>query len=175
MGLSLAAPALAASPTPATDRPAVAPPTADHRLDRPPSISAARIDAVLAEYGSPAAGLGTTFYDLGLRYGIDPAYPLAFFIVESQAGTQGVARTTHSIGNIRCTPGYRCLDGYQAYSSWAAGVEDWYELIRELYMDQWRLLTPDMILPRYAPWGDNNDPVKYTASVNQLVDEWCNR
>ena len=45
------------------------------------------------------------FYDLGVHYGIDPAYALGFFVVESACGTRGVARTTHSLGNIRCTPG----------------------------------------------------------------------
>ena len=107
----------------------------------PPSISAAQIDAVLAEYNSPAAGLGTTFYDLGLKYGIDPAYPLAFFIVESQASTRGGARVTRSIGNIRCTPGYRCVEGNRAYDSWEQGITDWYKLIRELYIISWGLRT----------------------------------
>jgi hypothetical protein len=49
---------------------------------------------VLAEYESQAAGLDATFYDLGLQYGIDPAYALAFFIMEGQAGTHGVAHDT---------------------------------------------------------------------------------
>ena len=168
------APVVTVLPTvaPMGDRPAIAPPTSDHRLDRPPSLSAARIDLVLAEYGSPAMDLGETFYDLGVQYRIDPAYPLAFFIVESQAGTRGVARVTRSIGNIRCTPRYQCVEGYRAYESWAAGLEDWYKLIRELYIDRWGLRTPATILPSYAPVGDHNDPVAYTASVVQSVEQW---
>src|SRR5689334_10326096 len=52
------------APTPPPgSRPAVAPPSADHRLDRPPSLSAAQIEAILAEYHSPAGGLGAVFYD----------------------------------------------------------------------------------------------------------------
>jgi hypothetical protein len=117
-------------------------------------------------------GLGATFYDLGLKYGIDPAYPLAFFIVESQAGTRGVARTTLSIGNIRCTPGYRCAEGYRAYDTWTAGIEDWYRLIRTLYLDNWELRTPAAILPRYAPVGDHNDPDIYASNVIRFVDLW---
>jgi hypothetical protein len=153
-------------------RPAVAPPSADHRLDRPPSLSAAQIDAILAEYHSPAGGLGPVLYDLGVQYGIDPAFAVAFFVVESAAGTRGVARTTHSLGNIRCTPGYACQAGYRAYATWADGARDWFVLIRSLYLDTWDLHTPAAILPRYAPPGDGNDPSAYAATVTRLVDGW---
>ena len=37
-----------------------------------PTISAAKIDAVLASYQSPAAGTGQAMHDLGVKYGIDP-------------------------------------------------------------------------------------------------------
>jgi hypothetical protein len=112
------------------------------------------------------------FYDLGVQYSIDPAFALAFFVVESAAGTRGVARSTHSLGNIRCTPGYTCVDGYRAYPTWAAGARDWYALMRTLYIDTWNLRTPAAILPRYAPAGDGNDPAAYAATVTQLVDGW---
>ena len=157
---------------PAGTRPRVAGPSADHRLDRPPSVSAATIDRVLAGYGSPAAGTGALFYDLGVQYGIDPAYALAFYIHESSAGTQGVARFTHGIGNIRVTPGYRSYEGYRSYPTYAAGIEDWYRLIKELYIGQWGLTTPAAVTPRYAPWGDGNNPDVYAATVCRLVDSW---
>jgi hypothetical protein len=159
----------APSTPPSGTRPAIAPPTADHRLDRPPSISAAQIDAILAAYHSPAAGLGPMLYDLGVQYAIDPAYLVAFFVLESAGGTRGIARTTHSVGNIRCTPGYACVAGYRAYASWAAGARDWFVLLRTLYLDTWNLRTPAAILPRYAPPGDGNDPAAYAASVTQLA------
>ncbi len=50
----------------------------------PPSISVNQIEAVLKQYGSPASGKGQTLYDLGIKYGIDPAYALAFFVHESR-------------------------------------------------------------------------------------------
>jgi len=145
---------------------------AGQQVDRPPSVDAALIDTVLAEYSSPAAGSGRAFYELGQRYGIDPAFALAFFVVESQCGTRGVARFTHSIGNIRCSAGYNCYEGYRAYGNWAEGLEDWYRLIRALYVDAWGLHTPAAILSRYAPFGDNNDPAAYAASVESLVAGW---
>jgi len=155
-----------------TDRPAIAPPHADHRLTAPPSVSAEQIDAILAGYGSPAVGQGAALYDLGVQAGIDPAYALAFYIKESSAGTRGIARFTHSIGNIRVTPGYQSYEGYRSYDSYVAGIEDWYKLIKNLYIEGWGLTTPGPILARYAPWGDENNPDGYAATVKALVDSW---
>ena len=153
-------------------RPALAVHTPDYQLAAPPSVSAATIDRVLAQYSSPAAGSGALFYDLGVQYGIDPAYALAFYIHESSAGTKGVSRFTHSIGNIRVTPGYKSYEGYRSYDTYAAGIEDWYKLIKELYIEGWGLTTPAPIITRYAPWGDNNNPDVYAATVKALVASW---
>ena len=57
----------------------------------PPTVSASFINQVLAEHNSPAQGLGHVFYDLGVQYGIDPAFALAFFGHESSYGRVGVA------------------------------------------------------------------------------------
>lgn len=138
----------------------------------PPSLSVAQIETVLRQYGSPAVGQGSKLYDLGVRYGIDPAYALAFFVHESGCGTKGVARFTSSLGNIRCTEGFECYEGYRKYPSWEAGMEDWYKLITELYIAGWNLRTVDEIIPVYAPWGDNNHPPTYIASVKAMVDSW---
>ena len=154
-------------------RPARAAHTPDYQLAAPPSISAATVDRVLAQYNSPAAGSGALFYDLGVQYGIDPAYALAFYIHESSAGTKGVARFTHGIGNIRVTSGYQSYEGYRSYPTYAAGIEDWYKLIKELYIQGWGLTTPGPILARYAPWGDNNNPDVYAATVKALVASWA--
>jgi hypothetical protein len=62
------------------------------------------------------------------------------------------------------------VEGYRAYDSWVAGVEDWYALIGSLYINSWELRTPDAILPRYAPRGDQNNRAVYRASVMQYVD-----
>jgi hypothetical protein len=137
-----------------------------------PSTSVAQIESVLQQYGSPAAGLGQHLYDLGVRYGIDPAYALAFFVHESGCGTKGVARTTHSLGNIRWTDGWDNFEGYRVYPTWEAGMEDWYKLLTDLYINQWGLRTVDAIIPVYAPSGDGNNPSAYIASVEGMVDSW---
>ncbi|MDQ3929129.1 MAG: glucosaminidase domain-containing protein, partial [Chloroflexota bacterium] len=130
-----------------------------------PTISVEQIEKVLRQYGSPVAGLGQTLYDLGIKYGINPAYALAFFVHESGCGTKGVARFSKSLGNIRWTEGYTSYEGYRSYPSWEAGMEDWYLLIKDLYINGWGLRTVDAIVPVYAPAADRNDPVGYIASV----------
>ena len=137
-----------------------------------PSISVALIDRVLTDYGSPMAGEGRDLYRLGVKYRIDPAFALAFFVHESATGTRGEAVITHSLGNIRAVPGAPSRDGYRYYDSWLEGAEHWYRLIKDLYVDQWKLTTVASIIPVYAPSGDNNDPTAYIDDVQQLVSAW---
>jgi Mannosyl-glycoprotein endo-beta-N-acetylglucosaminidase len=152
-----------------------APPPAqpgEYSLVAAPSTSVAKIEEVLRRYGSPAAGQGQLLYDLGVKYGIDPAFALAFFVHESGCGTQGVARFTNSLGNIRWTAGFENYQGYRKYSSWQEGIEDWYKLITDLYINGWGLKTVDAIIPVYAPAADSNNPSTYIASVKASVDSW---
>jgi hypothetical protein len=137
-----------------------------------PTISVGQINQVLGDYGSPMAGMGQAIYDLGVKYGIDPAYCLAFFVHESAAGTRGEAVSTHSVGNIRAVAGAPSRDGYRYYDTWQQGAEDWYRLISKLYINGWSLTTVDKIIPVYAPSGDNNDPTAYIDDVEQLVTAW---
>ena len=136
------------------------------------TIDPATIRRVLAEHKSPAVDEAETIYELGRRYGIDPAFCLAFFIMESSAGTAGVATVTRSVGNIRVTPGYENYQGYRKYASWRDGIEDWYQLIARLYVGEWNLTTVEEIIPVYAPAEDNNDPARYIGTVRNLVNGW---
>ncbi len=141
-----------------------------------PTITANFINQVLASYGSPAAGLGQQMYDLGVRYGIDPVYALAFFMHESLFGTTGEARVTKSLGNLRCIPTRPCIDqnrgGYAQMYSWVDGFEQWYKLIRNLYVAQWGRVTVDQIIPKYAPNSDGNNEAEYIATLKREVDVW---
>jgi hypothetical protein len=143
-----------------------------YEVEGVPTIDADFINQVLDSYGSPARGKGQALYDLGVEYGIDPVYALAFFLQESRFGTTGVARVTLSLGNIRATPGYESYDGYRKYQSWEAGFEDWYKLIRVQYIEKWNLSTVDQIIPVYAPGSDNNDVNAYIRAVKLAVDTW---
>ncbi|HEX6288159.1 MAG TPA: glucosaminidase domain-containing protein [Herpetosiphonaceae bacterium] len=144
-----------------------------------PTITVEQIEAVLAEYNSPARGHGQEIYDLGVKYGINPAICLAFFIHESSAGTNPAwagrkpdGSTTHNIGNIICTEGWRCYGRFRDYDNWSQGIEDWYKLIRGLYIDEWKRSTVEDIIPKYAPAADNNNEGAYIQSVKNLVQSW---
>lgn len=141
-----------------------------------PTITADFINRVLASYHSPTAGMGQSLYDLGVKYGIDPVYALAFFMHESLFGTTGEARVTFSLGNERCIPDRSCIDqdrgGYARMNSWQDGFEQWYKLIRNLYVAQWGRVTIDQIIPKYAPNSDGNDEAEYIASLKHEIDTW---
>lgn len=141
-----------------------------------PTITANLINQVLASYNSPAAGKGQTLYDLGVKYGIDPVFALAFFMHESLFGTTGEARVTLSLGNLRCIKTRPCIDqnrgGYAQMYSWEDGFEQWYKLIRNLYVAQWGLVTVDQIIPTYAPNSDHNNETEYIASLKHEIDTW---
>jgi len=141
-----------------------------------PTITADFINQVLASYHSPAAGKGQALYDLGVKYGIDPVFALAFFMHESLFGTTGEARATLSLGNLRCIKTRPCIDqnrgGYAQMYSWEDGFEQWYKLIRNLYVAQWGLVTVDRIIPTYAPNSDHNNETAYIASLKHEIDTW---
>ncbi len=146
----------------------------NYQVTGTPSVDADFINQVLDTYNSPAHGKGQTLYTLGVKYGIDPVYALAFFLQESRFGTTGVARVTLSLGNIRTTAGYDDYEGYRKYSSWEDGFDDWYKLIKVQYVDDWALLTVNQIIPVYAPSTDNNDVVAYIRGIKSAVDSWRN-
>ena len=81
-------------------------------------------------------------------------------------------RRIRAPSNIRTTAGYADYEGYRSYPTYAAGIEDWYQLIRSLYVDGWGLRTVSTIVPRYAPAADHNDPASYIADVQTLVAGW---
>ncbi|QBD78454.1 hypothetical protein EPA93_21635 [Ktedonosporobacter rubrisoli] len=143
-----------------------------YNLTIKPSITADFIDSVLDNYASPAKGKGQKLYDYGLKYGIDPAYALAFFLEESNFGTAGVATVTHSLGNIRAADGQPEYKGYRRYATWEEGFEDWYRLISKQYVQKWGLHTVDQIVPIYAPSEDNNNVDAYIRVVKQAIDTW---
>ncbi len=150
----------------------------DYTLKGAPSLSAQQIDAILAAYGSPAAGTGAVWHDLGVKYGIDPAFAVAFFIHESSAGTNadwaGIKAdggTTHNVGNIICAGSATCYGRFRDYGSWGEGIDDWYRLIDTEYIQGRGTLTVQDIIPIYAP-SFENDVQAYINSVTDMVDGW---
>jgi hypothetical protein len=159
-------------------QPAQPPPATGDSVVGGPSLSVDYINQVLANAGSPAAGQGDTFYSMSVKYQIDDIFALAFYRHESTYGLAGEARSSLSIGNLRCVyKGYEdlgpwCPDGYTHWPSWQAGIEAWYRLIRNVYVNSWGLSTVPQIIPHYAPNADHNDESAYIASVEQSVASW---
>lgn len=144
-----------------------------------PTVTATFINQVLQAHGSPAAGKGQSLYNLGVQYGIDPVFALAFFQHESGFGTAGEATKTRSLGNLRCYTGATCVDteiggGYAQYATWEDGFTAWYALIRDYYVNVRGLTTVDLIIPVYAPTADNNDEAEYIASLKGEITNFHN-
>jgi hypothetical protein len=151
-----------------------------------PTITADFINQVLTAYHSPAASKGQALYDLGVQYGIDPAFALAFFMHESSFGTSGEAIKTLSLGNLRCIPNVACVDqdrgGYAAFSSWEAGFQAWYTLMKVGYIqgginttigkDACPCTSVQQIIPVYAPTSDNNDEQAYINALLHAITVW---
>jgi hypothetical protein len=137
-----------------------------------PSVSADQIDSILAAAKSPAKGTGSSLYAYGTQYGINPAFALAVFKHESNYGTAGVATEMHSLGNLRCIPDAACQGGYAAFPTWQEGYSAFYKLISgPLYVGS-GLVTPDQIMPKYAPAADRNDPTQYATAVDADMLVW---
>ena len=140
-----------------------------------PSLTVDFMNRVLAYYHSPAAGKAQALYNDGLKYGLDPAFALAFFMHESLFGTTGAARVTLSLSNMRCVPEYRCLQengGYAIFNTWEQSFEAWFKLIRNLYVGYWGRVTVDQIIPKYAPNNDGNNEAGYIATLKHTIDIW---
>jgi hypothetical protein len=128
-----------------------------------------KIRQILDRNGSPAVNSAGAFYDLGKKFGIGAAIPLAFFYQESEMGLKGVARSTKSIGNIKYTGDpFRNVEGFNGYSSYEEGLYDWFDLIRNVYINKKKLNTVEKIVPVYAPRADHNNEAAYIDTVR-----WC--
>jgi len=144
----------------------------DLTLAGAPSLDAPLVDGILAAYGSPLHGHGAGIVALSRRYRIDDAVALGFFVMESRAGTQGEAISTHSFGNLRPMPNAPAADGYRAYGSWLESAGEWFRVLRSLYLNELKLTSVETVVPVYAPASDSNDPPTMIAGIRQLVRCW---
>lgn len=152
----------------------------------PPTISLQGFTLIMRMSGY-STSVAEGCYEAILDYGLDPAIGLAFFQHESSYGKAGAARYTHNWGNIRAAG--RWLDHHDGDNGtwliyrprveespgeeWIRSAADWAQLIRELYVERWELLTVEAALRRYAPTEDQNDPASYAACVRRSVATWA--
>jgi len=136
-----------------------------------PTITPQKIDEVLQQYHSPAYGRvsGQEVYDKSLQHGINPAVSLAFYVLESSAGTRGKGGRNNSWGNIR---GGDARDGYKSYDNIHASLDHFLNLLSGSgYVGQGRT-TLGSILPKYAPSADGNNPARYMEDMAGLIRKW---
>lgn len=180
---------LASSPTPQLSAPAALVDTSDSfSLYHGCSLSTDQVNSILE--GTPAAGTGQFWVDACQTEGIDNAYALGMFAVESNygrasnwAGWKADGTTTHNVGNIICSQGFPCVGRFSDYPDWQTGIDRHLRLLRcyrdaggpgcdGLWVGGEKLGDIRTAINRWAPAEDNNDPSSYANTVERLTREW---
>ena len=103
----------------------------------PPTLPAATVDSILANMGSPMVGTGAVIEQASRQTNIDDAFALAVWWTETNDGAAGVGLADRNPGSMRGSYGYpAAFDGYTIYSSYSAGIIDWFNVVRSRYVDR---------------------------------------
>jgi hypothetical protein len=103
----------------------------------PPSLPAATVNTILSRVGSPMAGEGQVIEEAARRTNIDDAFALGVWWTETNDGEAGVGLADRNPGSVRGSPGYpAAFDGYTIYPSYAAAINDWFNILRSRYVDE---------------------------------------
>ena len=103
----------------------------------PPSLPAATVDTILARMGSPMTGTGKVVEQAARQTNIDDAFALAVWWAETNDGAAGVGRADRNPGSVRGSVGYpAAFDGYTIYPSYAAGIIDWFNVVKGRYINR---------------------------------------
>lgn len=143
-----------------------------------PRISAARFKQLLSSKNSPALPEADEVYDILLREGVEPAFALAQFRVESQYGTAGHAKVTHSWGNMLYDRNLTILASgiyspgngytYAKYSNYKNAITDYCRYIH-WYKDRYGL---DTIYGATARWlGRTPGSSGHVSYVNIIISD----
>lgn len=148
-----------------------------------PDLSYQHFNALLDALGCPVTNERPSIYSSILtRGGIHPSVFLAFWLIESNLGKEGIQAqyNTRNPGNVRTPEIPNLASGvvntpkrnFVTYDTWAKGTEDWVARLKgPKYLGR-GLATIRQILPVYAPKSDSNDPVIYGDKVLTLIDTW---
>lgn len=178
-----------------TVEPAVMPSVAvpaqgDYALRSGCSLTAEQAEAVLVEYGSPAAGkgIGEASVEFCQRYEIDNGLWLAMFIHESGAGSnerwagnKGGSYTANT-GNIVCAGWPSCYGRFRDYQGdWLLGTEQHFQLLA-CYRDGggtdcsglWSGKSHATVREALNTWAPpfENDTNAYADYVEWQLDTW---
>lgn len=146
-----------------------------------PRITAAKFKSLLKTKNSPAVPESDDVFDIIVSQGVDPSFALAQFRVESQYGTAGYAKVTHSWGNMlydehltllangKYMPGNGYV--YATYLNYKNAITDYCRYIH-WYKDQYGL---DTIYGATARWigkvpGSTGHTSYVTTVVNDMIE-----
>lgn len=146
-----------------------------------PRISKERFTQLLKSKGSPATPEASMVYDLLILGGVEPAFALAQYRVESQYGTAGFAAETGSWGNMLHDRNLTLLgsgtqtevvDGrtyvYATYDTFADAIQDYIRYL-DWYRDEYGL---DTIYEATARWlGRAPGSVGHLNYVRTIVSD----
>jgi hypothetical protein len=132
------------------------------KITSPTTLRPVEIARLLEQQGSPLAPLAEEIYDLAIAYRIDAAFALAQCMVESQLGCRYEAQRNRNAALVRVAlarlaaptgplhpvgtaepilpPRYgdEHGSGYVTYPGWLAGLEEYFRLLREVFVNAWR-------------------------------------
>jgi hypothetical protein len=131
-----------------------------------PTLPAATVDTILANMGSPMAGVGNVIEQASQNYQIDDAFALAVWNVETSEGAAGVGRSYLNPGGVRASPAYSSgLGGYTLYPSYAEGVQDWFRIVRDRYVDR----GLSSVYTLCVPYVGTSHAYEWAAKVSNLM------
>ncbi len=102
-----------------------------------PTLSAATVNKIFAQMGSPMVGTGSVVEQAARQTNIDDAFALGVWWTETNDGAAGVGRADRNPGSVRGSNGYpSAYDGYTIYPSYAAGITDWFNILKNRYVSR---------------------------------------
>lgn len=151
-------------------------------ITHPTTMRPVLIARLLERYGSPLAPLAEEIYDLAIAYRIDAAFALAHCMVESRLGRLPLAQMNrnaalvrvaltrmaaptgplHPAGETRPILQLRYGDayggGYICYPGWLAGLEEYFRLLRCVFVDAWHEEEVEQIARAYLATTPGRKP-----------------
>ncbi|HEY7355935.1 MAG TPA: hypothetical protein VH590_05685, partial [Ktedonobacterales bacterium] len=129
-------------------------------ITQPTTLRPVLIARLLEQQSSPLAPLAEEIYDLAIAYRIDAAFALAQWMVESQLGCLPLAQVNRNAALVRLALTRKSApdaegageaqpilplrygdvygSGYVTYPSWLAGLEEYFRLLRSVFVDAWQ-------------------------------------
>jgi len=153
------------------------------KITAPTTLRPVLIARLLEQQGSPLAPLAEEIYDLAIAYRIDAAFALAQCMVESQLGCLPLAQVNRNAALVRVAltrlaapssplhpvgetqpilpPRYGDVygSGYITYPGWLAGLEEYFRVLRYVFVDAWHEEKVEQIAHAYLASAPGRKPV----------------